>query len=84
MSDAMSVAEINEQQVELLPARTTMFLLELLGLDGGSGGDGGDAEETEAGDQKNINYGDAIKGDINQSNDGANATAQGGDGEYDD
>ncbi|MGH3886672.1 MAG: hypothetical protein ACRDSZ_08885, partial [Pseudonocardiaceae bacterium] len=46
MSDALSFTEINEQHVELLPARTVLSLFSVGGCggrggDGGSGGDGG-------------------------------------------
>ncbi|MGH3884384.1 MAG: hypothetical protein ACRDRY_10075 [Pseudonocardiaceae bacterium] len=40
MSDAVSIAEINEQHVELLPERTVMSTIFL--ADGDTGGDGGD------------------------------------------
>lgn len=39
MSDAVSFAEIDEQQVELLPERTVMSTF-CLGEPGGNGGDG--------------------------------------------
>jgi hypothetical protein len=41
MSDALSFAEIDGQQVELLPARTVMSLFSTGGGDGGQGGAGG-------------------------------------------
>ena len=40
MFDAVSFAEIDEQQVELLPERTVMSTVFL--TDGGTGGNGGD------------------------------------------
>ncbi|MHA6795223.1 hypothetical protein ACVGVM_17180 [Pseudonocardia bannensis] len=39
MSHALSIAELEGQRVELLPARTTMITA--IGGDGGDGGDGG-------------------------------------------
>lgn len=42
MSDAVSFAEIDEQQVELLPERTVMSTLCLAEPTGGDGGNGGD------------------------------------------
>ena len=41
MSDALSFAEIDEQHLELLPARTVMSMFS---ADCGCGGDGGDAQ----------------------------------------
>ncbi len=40
MSDAVSFAEIDEQQVELLPERTVMSTICLAEPTGGNGGDG--------------------------------------------
>ena len=47
MSDALTLAEIDAQHVELLPARTVLSLFVTSG--GGRGGAGGEAEKTGAG-----------------------------------
>jgi hypothetical protein len=45
MSDALSFAEIDEQHLELLPARTVMSMFSVdCGCGGGEGGNGGDAQ----------------------------------------
>lgn len=41
MSDALSVAELTDQRVELLPGRTVLSLLDLVGGAAGTGGAGG-------------------------------------------
>lgn len=41
MSDALSFAEIDGQDVELLPARTVLSLFSAVGGNGGIAGDGG-------------------------------------------
>lgn len=41
MSDALSFAEIDGQDVELLPARTVLSLFSVVGGNGGTAGDGG-------------------------------------------
>ncbi|MFC5994896.1 hypothetical protein ACFQE5_11815 [Pseudonocardia hispaniensis] len=65
MSDALSIAELESQHIELLPARTTMIVG--IGV-GGDGGRGGDAYAINAG---NVNFalslfgGDATAGGDN-------------------
>ena len=44
MSDALSFAEIDEQHLELLPARTVMSMFSACGGCGGDGGNGGSAQ----------------------------------------
>ena len=44
MSDALSFAEIDEQHLELLPARTVMSMFSADCCRGGEGGNGGNAQ----------------------------------------
>lgn len=56
MSHALSVAELDDQRVELLPARTALTLLGGLGLDatGGNGDDAGAGGDGGSGGSINV------------------------------
>ncbi|GEL19021.1 hypothetical protein [Pseudonocardia asaccharolytica] len=76
MSDALSIAELDSQHVELLPARTTMIVG--VGV-GGDGGRGGDALAINAG---NVNFALSVFGDAeaNQINEAIAVGGNGGNG----
>lgn len=75
MSDTLTFAELDGQQVELLPARTVLSLFEL-GGDGGAGGTAGDGDHGGNGGLAFAGSQFALFGDNNVSADGG----AGGDG----
>lgn len=87
MSEALSLAQIEGQHVELLPARTVLSLFSAggdMGGDGGYGGDGGKGGEGgEGGDAKvahNVVYGDQYNWVTGGSADGGSADGGSADG----
>ncbi|HZA17996.1 MAG TPA: hypothetical protein VE645_14130 [Pseudonocardiaceae bacterium] len=77
MSDALSLAEIDRQHVELLPARTvmSMFMTGDCCSGGGHGGDGGDGQGGIGVNALNVN----VLGD-QENTAGSGFGGDGGDG----
>jgi hypothetical protein len=87
MFNALSSAELDGQQVELLPDRTVMSAFSSLGgfhlLDiGGDDNDGGDADGGDGGDGGAGGNGNVVTGNVNGSlfGDQTNSAGNGGDG----
>jgi len=68
MSDALSFAEVDGQHVELLPARTVLGVLDILGAGDGNGGAGG------TGTQETVTQGSGAESNANQDVDGGAGT----------